>query len=109
MSQQMNIIKAIRRLFKNNKGIKMLIEEAQAFEAQKKYEDACYSYAGAIDQGEDDKNIRNKVRGLYKTYGSFKFEQQLERMKKEYCSSCESCGEGYHIHIVNLINKIAKE
>ena len=106
----MNILKKIvQKIFTNAEGVRLNLHDARKYEDLQQYEDACYSYACAIGQGARDQTCKDKIKHLYKTYGPFTFEKQLERMKKEYCSCCESCGEGFHIGVVKDIKKIIEE
>lgn len=90
----MNILKKIAdKLFANPEGIRLNLEDAQKYEDLKQYEDACYSYACVITQGSKEQMYKDKIRYLYKTYGPFTFEKQLERMKKEYCSKKTVLGQ----------------
>ncbi|MCK5077094.1 MAG: hypothetical protein KAR38_11995, partial [Calditrichia bacterium] len=57
-------------------------------------------YVCAICRGAREQKYKDKIRDLNKKYGPFTFYKQLDKMKKEYCDCCESCGEGYHISVV---------
>ena len=106
----MNILKRLReRLFANTEGIKFNLDDAAKYENTHEYEHACYSYACAIVQGAQDQRYKERIQHLYKVHGPFTFKRQLEKMKKEYCSNCESCGEGYHAGVVKIIEDIIKE
>lgn len=99
----------VSNIFINTQGISILLKEAEVFEKNNDYESACYFYACAIDQGEKDAIYKYRINELYKQYGPFNFNKQLARMKKEFCNCCESCGEGYHIGIVKIINNIIEK
>lgn len=82
----MNILKKLlKKLFTNPEGIKLNLDNAIKHENMKEYEDACYSYACAIGRGANDQKYKDKIKYLYKSYGPFTFNKQLEKMKKEYC------------------------
>ena len=106
----MGIIKKFfQKLFINEKGMKLLLAEAEEYESCQDYEGACYSYACAITQGAKDPKYKEKIKTLVKEYGPFTFEKQLENMKEEFCSCSDSCGEGYHVGIIELIEKIVNK
>ena len=98
----------ISNLFVDEEAVKLLLEEAKSYDAKERYEDACYSYACAVERGLRAPQYNERIRYLVRTYGPFSFGNQLERMKKEYCHSCESCGEGYHVGIVDLVKRIVE-
>ncbi len=87
----------------------MLFKAAIAMESKGLYSDACFQYALTAPTGYETKACRDKIKTLWKEHGPFDFTKQMDILKKEYCSSHESCGEGYYQVTVSYIQDVIKD
>jgi hypothetical protein len=82
-----------------------LCAPAEEYERLGQFEEACYAYA-QIAAGRRNHPAAVRVRHLWQEHGPFTFEAIHERMLREYCDRCESCGEGYHRGVLHSIRRI---
>ncbi len=87
----------------------ILFKEATDMESKGQYANACFQYALTAPTGYKTKACRDKINILWKEHGPFDFTNQLEILKREFCSSHESCGEGYYQVTVSYIQEVIKD
>jgi hypothetical protein len=85
-----------------------LLAAAARYEAEGRFEDACYHYGIAAWRGAGELGS-SRVRELWRVHGPFSFAQAGEEMRDRYCSASESCGEGFHQITLREIARIVSE
>ncbi len=77
-------------------------------EKQRRFKDACYEYAVAIQVSEPaSKECRRRLLSLWARYGPFDYADELRRIRKD--DTPEKCGEAGYYGTLEVLHKIVKK
>lgn len=85
--------------------------KAKKLEKEGKYKEACYAYAIVLLNGTliVKKEIKDKIKNLWFTYGPFDFDEELKKELDKHGDTPEHCAEAGHAATMSIIREIIGE
>jgi hypothetical protein len=84
------------------------LAKAKKLEKDGSYQEACYTYAVVLLNGVlvGKKEIQEKIKKLWFTYGPFDFDEELKKEIAKHGDTSEHCAEAGHAATLSIIHEI---